>query len=110
MSSGYSEVRTEGGATCRSNHAGNVQVYGGVYGDTQTNPYNYGASEDKGAFVGINISIGGGKILDCSKLYELETTRAQLELERLKAEITQLKQLQAIQNGSGLNIPLPLNH
>ncbi|MGL5250610.1 MAG: hypothetical protein ACRC7P_05940, partial [Enterovibrio sp.] len=79
-------------------------------GDTQTNPYNYGASEDKGAFVGINISIGGGKILDCSKLYELETTRAQLELERLKAEITQLKQLQAIQNGSGLNIPLPLNH
>ncbi|MGL5335303.1 MAG: hypothetical protein ACRC9R_04015 [Enterovibrio sp.] len=101
-------MRTQGGATCRSSHAGNLQVYGGVYGDTEKNPYNYyGTGEDKGAYVGINISIGGGKILDCSKLYELETTRAQLELERLKTEIAQLKKLQAIQE---FNIPLPLNH
>ncbi|MGL4843848.1 MAG: hypothetical protein ACRC2Y_04415 [Aeromonas veronii] len=95
-SSGYDEIRTSDGMTCRSSmHGAQLQI-GALAGDgTDNNGYHYETNfghqqrerDEKGVYIQLSIPIGGPDRVDCSKLYELELKRKQLELQQLEAQI-----------------------
>ncbi len=107
-SMGTDEVRTSDGATCRSEVGGNTSVYVSGYGADQEYQYD---RQDKGVSFGIVHRFGtGAKRIDCSKLYDKELTMKDLEIERMKAEIDQLRRMNNLNQGvqSGLIPPPPL--
>lgn len=105
------EIRGRDGQYCRSSNEGNLKVYSELYSNEGNNSNYYGENspwDDQGVKIGVSYSFGGGKRLDCSKLYDQELERGALELEQLRAEVARLKKLTALQNGydSGM-IPPP---
>lgn len=114
MASGYDEIRTQDGAVCRSSNEGNLEIYAEGYTEDGHQSYFYdhmtaAPFEDTGIKAGVKYKFGGGKRLDCSKLYKQELTRGDLEITRLKAEIEQLKKLNALQAGIDAgHIPSPI--
>lgn len=98
---GYDEIRTADGVTCRSTIGGNLQVYGGAL-DISGNQANVNTLftpdyDERGGFVGFAYSFGGSERLRCDRLAEIETERAQIELARLKDEIELLKKARQLQ-------------
>ena len=101
--SGYNEIRTQSGSVCRSSIGGNLQVYGGALtsnGD-EGNPYGYhaanGTNDEDGLYIGFAYSFGGGKQMDCTRLADIETERALIELNKLKSDIKALEQIRELQ-------------
>lgn len=105
-SMGTDEVRLSDGSSCRSERGGNVIVYASGYGSEDEGYYE---GQDKGVSLGVAYRFGGSKPLDCSKLYNKSLTMKDLEIERLKIEMEQLRNLAAIQSGvtSGIIPPPP---
>ena len=103
--SGYDEYRTADGSSCRSSVGGNIQIYGGMY---ESQEQYYSLSNNKGFHVGVAYSLGGGKRIDCSRIQEIDTRRAELELRKLEAEIKALEKIREMQllNTEGLLPPL----
>lgn len=97
--SGYDEIRTADGVTCRSSVGGNLQFYGGMLDvdGKSSSSYDDPTYDERGGFVGFAYSFGGGERIRCSRLAEIETERAQIELTRLKEEIETLKRARALQ-------------
>ncbi len=93
---GYDEIRTSDGVTCRNSIGGNLQLYGGVLSvdGTSASYYDKPNYDERGGFVGFAYSFGASERLQCSRLAEIETERAQIELARLKAEIATLERIQ----------------
>ncbi len=93
---GYDEIRTSDGTTCRSSVGGNLQLYGGMLSvdGSSASYYDNPKYDEQGGFIGIAYSFGGGERLQCNRLAEIETERAQLELARLREEIATLKKVQ----------------
>jgi len=89
--SGYDEIRTSTGTTCRSNIGGNLQMYGGAVDVGQSGGY-YDGEKEQGLFVGFAYSFGAGSRISCNRLAEIETERAELELIKLKQEVAAYKQ------------------
>lgn len=110
--SGYDEIRTTDGAVCRSSNGGNLTVHGGISDSKGDNGYNYtaggnqnGFDNERGSYIGFAYNFGGSKRIDCSRLAEIEIEKAELELQKLRAEIDaleQLKALHALQSGGDL--------
>ena len=109
VNSTYDEIRTSEGASCRSANGGNLIVHGGVSGASGTNTSNsyseyFRPLEDShddteaGAYMGFAYSFGGGKKIDCSRLANIEFERAELELEKLRAEVDVLKKMNMLSN------------
>lgn len=101
---GYDRVKTMEGTECQSQVGGALQVYAGAYSNDADGGYDYdhggnqhGYNSDHGVHVGITYSFGGGERLDCSKLYNIEVERAQLQLEKLKSEIEEMKKLKRLE-------------
>lgn len=107
-SMGTDEVRLSDGTSCRSERGGNVLIYAQGYDNNEQGYYD---SDDKGVSVGVAYRFGGSKPIDCSKLYERGLVMKDLEIERLKSEIEQLKQLNNLNDAinSGLIPPPPTN-
>ena len=108
-SMGTDEIRTSDGASCRSEVGGNLIVYANGYDNSQDGNYS---NDNKGVAVGVAYRFGNGnKRIDCSKLYDRELSLKDLEIQRMKSEIEQLKRMTAINQGvqSGLIPPPPLN-
>lgn len=96
---GYDEIRTSDGVTCRSSVGGNLQVYGGALTvDGSESSYGSGNPryDEQGGFVGFAYSFGGSERIRCGRLAEIETERAQIELARLKEEIETLKRVRQL--------------
>lgn len=96
---GYDEIRTSDGVTCRNSVGGNLQVYGGMLNvdGTSASYYDDPTYDERGGFIGFAYSFGGGERVQCNRLAEIETERAQIELARLKEEIASLKRIQKMQ-------------
>ena len=101
--SGYDEIRTQLGTSCRSSIGGNLQIYGGFV-DSNGNSYNhydngYSRADDgeHGAFVGFSYSFGGEERIRCDRLAEIETEIAELELQKLKQEVAAFKKALLLQ-------------
>lgn len=96
--SGYDEIRTADGVTCRSSVGGNLQVYGGMLDvdGKASSSYDDPSYDEQGGFIGFAYSFGGSERIRCSRLAEIETERAQIELARLKEEIETLKRARAL--------------
>lgn len=114
--SGYDEIRTTDGAVCRSSTGGNLTLHGGFsdsQGDYNNGYYdnNDGFDNEQGAYIGFAYNFGGGKRIDCSRLAEIEFQKAELELQKLRAEIDALEQLKALHalQSSGELPPLSKN-
>ncbi|AUW07405.1 hypothetical protein [Vibrio campbellii] len=103
---GNDEIRTSDGASCRSERGGNLLVYAQGY-DTNEEGYYDGAN--RGVSVGIAYRFGGAKPVDCTKLYDRELKVKDLEIQKMQAEIEQLRKLNSISDGiaSGVIPPLP---
>lgn len=101
--SGYDEVRTSRGTTCRASVGGNLQLYGGLVDAQQSGGY-YGDEGEQGAFVGFAYSFGSESRIRCDRLAEIETEMAELELQKLQQEVAAYKQMLRLQqleaNGS----------
>ncbi|MFS1430428.1 hypothetical protein LMH73_025765 [Vibrio splendidus] len=95
---GYDEIRTSDGVTCRSSVGGNLQVYGGALSmdGSSASSYDDPNYDEQGGFVGFAYSFGGEKRIRCDRLAEIETERAQIELARLKEEIETLKRVRQL--------------
>lgn len=52
--------------------------------------------DEMGGFVGFAYSFGGGEAVRCDRLAEIETERALLELNKLKAELAAYKEMAAL--------------
>ncbi|MGR5241700.1 hypothetical protein ACPV36_12455 [Photobacterium damselae] len=106
----FDEIRTADGTTCRSSIGGKLQIYGGALTSKQQGDYFHGANnvDEVGGYIGFSYSLGGGKRVDCSRLSQIETERAELELKKLKAEIATLEQMKklAMLEASGALPPL----
>lgn len=77
---GQDEVRASDGTTCRSSVSGT-----GAYLDVGVIRGNNTASNDLATYGRVVIPIGRNpKRIDCSKLYQLEVERLQMELKLLK--------------------------
>ncbi|NLS14402.1 hypothetical protein HGP28_16095 [Vibrio sp. SM6] len=111
----FDEIRTTDGAVCRSSNGGNFIIHGGVSdanSDFNNHYYGRGIDDEQGIYVGFAYSFGGGERIDCSRLAKIEFEKAELELQKLRAEIEaleQLKNLQAMQLNGELP-PLSYEH
>ncbi|WP_032549568.1 hypothetical protein [Vibrio fortis] len=96
--SSYDEVRTSDGASCRSSVGGNIQMYGGLVTTGGDDAYIYNSDfNETGGYIGFAYSMGGGERLNCSRLAEIETEKALIELNKLKSEIKHIERLRKIQ-------------
>lgn len=69
--------------------------YQNLYGTNNVSPYNDDFMKDIGVYAKINIPIGAPKErINCNILYKLEIEKKELELQRLRQEIQNLKNLQ----------------
>lgn len=69
--------------------------YQNLYGTGTVSPYNDDFMKDIGVYAKINIPIGAPKErINCNILYKLEIEKKELELQRLRQEIQNLKNLQ----------------
>lgn len=92
----FDEIRTTDGAVCRSSNGGNFILHGGVSdaeNDYANDHYGRGIDDEQGIYIGFAYSFGGGERIDCSRLARIEFEKAELELQKLKAEIEALEQL-----------------
>ena len=97
---GYDEIRTQDGTVCRSSVGGNLQMYGGMSdasGNSNGNYYGRGSEDEQAAFVGFAYSFGGEKRMRCDRIAEIETQRAEIELNKLKSEIEALKKIRELE-------------
>lgn len=100
---GYDEIRTQDGTTCRSSVGGNLQIYSGIVqsdGDSDHyygNDYNRQDDAEAAIYLGVAYSFGGGERLDCSNIAKIETERAKIELQRIKAEVEAYERIRTLQ-------------
>lgn len=95
--SSFDEIRTTDGAVCRSSNGGNFILHGGISDSNNNFDDRYygtsGIDDEKGVYIGFAYNFGGGKRIDCSRLARIEFEKAELELQKLRAEIEALEQL-----------------
>ena len=95
--SNRSTVRGASGISCSSDSSPEYQVNVGVMTDqlqdnnSYTDTTNKRNTDNLTGYVNISIPIGRSKPVDCNKLYSLELSIRELELENLKLENTLLK-------------------
>lgn len=111
QSTGYDEIKTSTGIVCRQSMSNQTYINMGVTG-SQNNYRDEGwdnwNSRDNGeamVYVQMTIPIGSPERMDCSRIYDLEVERQQLEIQQLK---TQLELLQKQSKLATMNLP-PLN-
>ena len=105
VNSTYDEIRTTDGATCRSANGGNLILHGGMSTATDSGESNYSYDstsynngDEKGVYMGFAYSYGGSEKIDCSRLADIEFEKAELELQKLRAQVAALQQMQALQS------------
>ena len=90
--SGSDRVRTKDGASCEQAVATGKTFTMGVYGDNGYNdayydPYNKRMNNgDKGIYAGVSIQFGGVERIDCTRMYDNEMSRKDIELEMLQTK------------------------
>ena len=94
LPTGYDEIRTADGTTCRASTASTTYLTTEVYRHNDDRD-NY-AQDELGIKMSIIIPLGGGidSRVDCTRFAELELQRMQAELERTKAELKALQSQQ----------------
>jgi hypothetical protein len=92
---GFDELRTSSGTTCKQAAGSNLNVDFGLVASTQDRDNKY-SDENRDAFAGeqgnaafarVSYAIGAPKRLDCSKLYDIELETLRLELQALKEQL-----------------------
>lgn len=86
-----SERVTDGDVSCDTTHA-RATINSGVFEDKDNNRYYQG--EDKGAYIGVSIPLGGGNSVDCSKLYDQVLHKNELRIKQLEQQVELLKSRQ----------------
>lgn len=90
--SGSDRVRTKDGASCEQAVATGKSFTAGVYGDSGYNdgyydPYQRRMNNgDKGVYAGVTIQFGGAERIDCTRMYDNEMSRKDIELEMLETK------------------------
>ena len=93
--SGYDRVKSANGSTCESTVTSSAYMQTGFYSGDSRDDRGI-KSNDKGAFVSVIIPIGRSKRrVDCSRLAILELQARELEIEQLKLELAQMREMQS---------------
>ena len=82
------------GLNCNHADSSACIIKNGEY-DTMNNYFNDTRTGDIGVYARINIPLGkrAKNRIDCNRLYDLELRKKQLEVQRLEAELRQLREL-----------------
>ncbi|WP_051867790.1 hypothetical protein [Vibrio sp. ER1A] len=70
--------------------------------DEGLNNWNNRNNDEAMAFVQVTIPIGAPERMDCSRIYNLEVERQQLEIKQLKAQLELMQKQNALAN---MNLP-----
>jgi len=90
---GYDRVKTATGATCESTVTSSAYMQTGFYSGDSEDERGF-KTIDKGAFVSVIVPLGKPKRrVDCSKFAILELQARELEIEQLKLELIQMKEM-----------------
>jgi hypothetical protein len=90
--SGSDRVRTKDGASCEQAVATGKSFTAGIYGEDsdRDSRYDYGYSNsygnDKGVYAGIQIQFGGVERIDCTRMYNNEMHRKDIELDLMRVQ------------------------